>query len=285
MKDLDILKQYIIDKTSSYIEYLKIINYQENGHKTNIIINYYNKKNDNLKKDQDNINNKITFKIKSQNNDKRNDDKMINSQDILYNKNKLNKKLNDGKKINQEKLSENKLEDFKEYLAPDIDDLEFEDILLIDKRTFKDYFIESLNEKLIFLKTFKVKDNFLPTSLKVILLTLTLVLYIVINGFFYGDDDISEIYHIEGEDTFFGFFPRSIERYVYSAIVGTIIGIIVDLFFIPESEMKKIFKRNKNNISNLKFKIVSLSKNIIIRYIIFVIFVLVLFLLLMVYLL
>ena len=62
---------------------------------------------------------------------------MINSQDILYNKNKLNKKLNDGKKINQEKLSENKLEDFKEYLAPDIDDLEFEDILLIDKRTLK----------------------------------------------------------------------------------------------------------------------------------------------------
>ena len=107
----------------------------------------------------------------------------------------------------------------------------------------------------------------------------------VINGFFYGEDEISKIYHIEGDDPFFGFFTRSITRYLYTAIVGVIIRIIIDLFFVQEKKMKNIFNREKKNIVNLKVKITALSKEIVIRYISFIIFVLVLFLLLMFYLL
>ena len=107
----------------------------------------------------------------------------------------------------------------------------------------------------------------------------------VINGLFYGEDAISEIYHIEGDDSFFGFFPRSITRYIYSAVVGVIIGVIIDLFFVQERKMKGIFNREKKNIVNLKVQITKLSKEIVIRYIAFVIFVLVIFILLMFYLL
>ena len=110
-------------------------------------------------------------------------------------------------------------------------------------------------------------------------------MYFVINGLFYGDDAVSEIYHIEGEDTFFGFFPRSITRYIYSAVVGVIIGIIIDLFFVDEKKMKGIFNREKKNIVNLKIEITKLTKGITIRYIAFVIFVIILFILLMFYLL
>ena len=86
-------------------------------------------------------------------------------------------------------------------------------------------------------------------------------------------------------DPFFGFFPRSITRYIYSAVVGIIIGVIIDLFFVDERKMKRRFTREKSNIVNLKVQITKLSKGIALRYIAFVIFVLVLFILLMFYLL
>ena len=285
-RDMFILKKYIIEKTSAYIDYLKNNIYEQEEQKTSIIIiNIYNTKNNNTEKNHNKKNCKIKFKEVSQNNIIKYADKMSNSKDVVENKNKINNNFNDEKNIKKVKLSQTEIEDFSEYWAPDVDDQEFEDILLQDKRTFKEYFTESLNEKQLFLKTFKEKDNFVPISLKIIFFTLTLILYIVINGFFYGEDAISEIYHVEGEDSFFGFFPRSITRYVYCAIVGTIIEVIVDLFFIPESTMKRIFTRNKNNISKLKVEISNFGKKLIIRYIIFIIFVLILFLLLMLYLL
>ena len=114
-----------------------------------------------------------------------------------------------------------------------------------DKRTFKEYFLTALNDKQLFVNTFNVHDNFRPQSLKIVLFLLTLILYMVINGLFYGEDAISEIYHIEGDDSFFGFFPRSITRYIYSAVVGVIIGVIIDLFFVQEKKMKGIFNREK----------------------------------------
>ena len=79
---------------------------------------------------------------------------------------------------------------------------------------------------------------------------MTLILYCTINGLFYGEDAISEIYHFEGDDPFFGFFPRSITRYIYSAVVDIKIGAIIDLFFVQERKMKG--NREKKNI--FKFK-------------------------------
>ena len=87
---------------------------------------------------------------------------------------------------------------------------------------------------------------------------MTLILYCIINGLLYGEDAISEIYHIEGDDPFFGFFPRSITRYIYSALVGIIIGVIIYLFFVQERKMKG--NRDKKNIVNLKVQITKSSK-------------------------
>ena len=110
-------------------------------------------------------------------------------------------------------------------------------------------------------------------------------MYMVVNGLFYGESAVSEIYHIEGDDPFFGFFPRSITRFVYSAIIGVIIGFIIDCFFIEEKRMKKIFIRNKNNFVKLKSEIFELNKKIKKRYSGFILLVLFLLLLFWFYLL
>ena len=98
----------------------------------------------------------------------------------------------------------------------------------------------------------------------------------IVNAFFYGEDAISEIYHVEGDDPFFGFFPRSLTRFVYSAIVGVVIGLIIDFFFIEEKVMKKDFIREKENLIELKIRVSNLNKRMKKRYIAFIIFVIVL---------
>lgn len=292
-KDMDIMKKYIIDKTTSYINYLNDISPEEEEKKTNILINSIDDKvNDSRAKNQNKQNSKIDFKDEKNNSIEQKGDILLlnkninNSKEVLANhgiENKLKAINKGGKDTNH--YSQSEKEDFKEYLAPDIDDQEFEDIILADKRTFKEYFLEALNDKQLFVNTFNVHDNFRPTSLKIVLFILTLILYMVINGLFYGEDAISEIYHLEGEDSFFGFFPRAITRYIYSAVVGVIIGVVIDLFFVQERKMKGIFNREKNNIVNLKVQITKLSKGIVIRYLAFVIIVIVIFILLMFYLL
>ena len=291
-KDMDRIKQYIINKTTAFINYLNEMAPEEEEKKTNILINSIDDKiDDNKAKNQNQQNSKIDFKEQKQDSIEQKGDvlllnKINNSKEVLANnniENKLNAINKGGKDTNYYDHSE-KI-DFKDYLARNVDDQEFEDIMLEDKRTFKEFFLEALNDKQLFVKTFNVVDPFCPSSLKLIIFILNLILYMVINGLFYGEDEISKIYHIEGDDPFFGFVTRSITRYIYSAVVGVIINIIIDLFFVQEKKMKGIFNREKKNIVNLKVQITKLSKEIVIRYIAFIIFVLVLFLLLMFYLL
>ena len=308
-RDLENLKKYIINKTTAYINYLNE-NAPEEDKKSNIIINSYDEKEkpddskdskesdsksndskDKSQKKQNSKNSKINFKDQNDISVEKKDilvlSKINNSKEVLksqLNHNKL-KILNNDIDIYKGPLESSQKEDFKLYLAPSVDDQEFEDIILEDKRSFQEIYCDALNDKQLLVNTFSVHDNFRPFSLKFILLILTFIMYFVINGLFYGDDAVSEIYHIEGEDSFFGFFPRAITRYIYSAVVGVIIGIIIDLFFVEEKKMKGIFNREKNNIVNLKIEITKLTKGITIRYIAFIIFVIVVFVLLMFYLL
>ena len=298
-KDLEIVQKYIINKTTAYINYLNECAPDEDQ-KAQLIINSVVEKDvENSKaKNQNKQNSKIDFK--EQKNDSINQkgdilllNKINNSKEILNNNSKdnklkeINKENNDDKKtdIFNGHLESSEKEDFKLYLAPSVDDQEFEDIILEDKRSFQEMFCEQLYDKQLFVNTFSVIDTFRPFSLKLTLLILTCVMYFVVNGLFYGEDEISKIYHIEGDDPFFGFFPRSITRYIYSAVVGVIIGIVIDLFFVDEKKMKGIFRRERKNIVNLKVEITKLSKGIKLRYIAFIFFVLIVFLLLMFYLL
>ena len=287
-KDLEIMKRYIINKTTAYIAYLNEMAPEEEEKKTNIMINSIDDKMNNSKpNNQNKQNSKIEFK--EQNSQEQKGDvlflnKINNSKEILSNVgNKLNAMNRGGKTYNYNQPYERK--DFKAYLVRHVDDQEFEDVMLEDKRTFKEYFLDSLNDKQLFVNTFNVQDNFRPTSIKIVIFILTLILYMVINGFFYGENEISKIYHIEGNDPFFGFVPRSISRYLYCFVTTIVTNLVISFFFVDERKLKGIFNREKKNIVNLKVKITKFSKEIVIRYLAFIIFVIVVFILLMFYLL
>ena len=148
----------------------------------------------------------------------------------------------------------------EEYLKPDLDDMEYDDAIKLDKRTFCKYFSDRLKEKQIIMDTFFNKENLTPMSIKIMLVLVNFDLYFVINGFFFNENYISLLFNSTEEETFFSYIPRSYNRFFYCTLVGVIINIIIDCIFIEEKKIKRIFLREKDNPIQIRYE-VSLNVN------------------------
>ena len=78
----------------------------------------------------------------------------------------------------------------------------------------------------------------------------------------FTEDYISEVYHLLEPDGFFTFLTRSINRFIYTSIVGVIFGYIIECFSFDEGKLKRIYKREKNDIMSLRYEISLVIKNI-----------------------
>ena len=171
--------------------------------------------------------------------------KKINSDKELYHI-KINTNEKSDKKENKKK-SQNNISElsidikatsedndfFKDYLATSPDEMEYDDAIHFEKRTFSEHFMETLKEKQITAHTFISDDILKPKSMKIIVFILTVLFYFVVNGLLFSEDVIQELFDIdESEEHFFSFFTRSISRIIYSSLVAIVIGIITDFFFV-----------------------------------------------------
>ena len=78
----------------------------------------------------------------------------------------------------------------------------------------------------------------------IIVFILVVLLYFVVNGLLFGEEVIAELFEVDKDkENFFSYFPRSIERIIYSTLVSIVIGIITDLFFVDETKIKGYFRR------------------------------------------
>ena len=122
--------------------------------------------------------------------------------------------------------------------------MEFDDAIVKDKRSFRETFVENLKDNQIIVNTFIAEDHLKVHSIKIILFILNIMSYFFVNGLFFSEEVISELYNVDEEkENFFNFIPRSIERLIYTTLVGIIVGIITDLFFIEEIKIKGTFKK------------------------------------------
>ena len=209
------------------------------------------------------------------------------SSNLFQNKNDIQINLNNRKKIklltikgkennNLNIISKDKNMDkkfFKEYLAPSVDDMAYDDAILLDNRKYMEIFCDILKAKQMLINIFIIHDPLKPISIKIIFLILDICCYLVIIGLFFGEDYLSEIYNLEEEDNFFSFFPRIIDKLIYSSIISMIIGYIIDFFFVEEKKIIAIFQRDKNNRHELRQNIAIFIKNILQRYVSFIIIV------------
>ena len=174
---------------------------------------------------------------------------------------------------------------FNEYLATNVDDMEFDDAIVKDNRKICEFLYQTIKEKQAIANTFCAVDVLKTRTMKLIIFILDIILYLIVNGIFFSENYVSEVYNIEGEEGFFDFFPRSINRFVYTTVVSLIVGFIVGCFFFDEKKIKGIFIREKDDRITLKGEIVALLREMQRRYLIFVIIVFIILILALYYLL
>jgi len=186
-----------------------------------------------LTNEKDNLESKIKFTSTEREEMKKKERK---SKEKIYIRNGY---INETDKNNN--LEENrKIKKFvEEYFETSPDEMEYDDAIKKDKRTFCQYFSDNLREKQIIANTFIAEDPIKSRAIKIILFNLNLVLYFVINGLFISESYISELYNLDEKDeNFFSFLPRSIERLIYTTVVSLIIGYITGFFFVEEKNFK-----------------------------------------------
>ena len=192
---------------------------------------------------------------------------------------KKNKDISIYKKSNKDSLecdnniclNSNESKEIEEYLKENLDEMDFDDAIKKDKRPFCEYFIEKLKTNQMIGDTFFNKNNIRPFPIKFLLFLLNIDLYFVINGLFFSEEYIMELFTLEKEDKFFDFFPRSISRFFYATFVGAILDIIIGCIFIEENKVKRIFLRDKDNKLQIRYEISLIINSIKKRYKIFIV--------------
>ena len=167
-------------------------------------------------------------------------------------------------------LSNNININIQEFIKTNPDDMDYDDAIREDKRTFCQYFYSRIKTEQIILTTFLKYEVLKPIPIKIILLILEIDLYLIINGLFFNENYISNLLH-SGPDTVWSFINRIFDRIIIITITGVIINYIIEFFFVEESKIKKILKIENGNIIVLKYEIVELIKCTYKKYNIFII--------------
>ena len=190
------------------------------------------------------------------------DESSSNSSNIIF-KHKSNKDIFK----NNDNDIDNSIE---KYLETQYDDMEYDDAIKKDKRKFCECYKEKIIDNQIIINILCSEEAIRPRTIKIMFLILQIDLYFFVNGLFYDEEYISNIYHLE-KDTLFTMAERFFENLIYAAFAGIITNYIIELFFIDEKKIKKIFKLNKDKIVELKIEINKIYKSIKRRYILFII--------------
>jgi hypothetical protein len=161
--------------------------------------------------------------------------------------------------------------DIEDYLKPDLDDMDYDDAIKLDQRSFFEYLNCRLKKKQIIMETFFYKENIKPLSIKVLLLLLNINLHFVINGLFFNETYIIKIYNAnDDEENFFSYLSRSFNNFIYGTLVSFIINVIIDCIFIEEKKIKRIFLRERDDQLQIKYEISMNMSSIKKRYIGFI---------------
>ena len=157
----------------------------------------------------------------------------------------------------------------EEYMATEPDEMDYDNAIKRDNRTCCGIFIDKIKSNILILNIIFNYEPLNPRPIKIILLVLNLELYFFINGLFFNEDYLKEILY-DKDSTFLKFFTRFTKRISYIAIIGIITGYVIDFFFFEERTIKRIYKREKDDINAMKIELEHLMKNIKIRYGIFI---------------
>ena len=166
----------------------------------------------------------------------------------------INIKTNNKRKANGENTNKIKNEqDFlKDYKMADINDeqmndLEYEIALIIDKRTYFQYYFSLIKKKQLLFFAFCPNNDYNLIAVKMSLLILSFSLYFTINGFFFSDETMNKINQDHGKYDFLYQIPQMF----YSTLISAVINIILKILSLSEKQILNI-KREKTYLKAKK---------------------------------
>ena len=161
--------------------------------------------------------------------------------------NTINKMYLENKKLNDEETNS----------------LEYEIAIIIDKRTYFQYYISLLKKKHLILFSFYPTNDYNLRAVKISLFLLSFSLYFTINGFFFSDKTMNKINEDNGAYNFIFQIPQI----VYSTIASSTINILLKRLSLSEKQILKI--KLEKNYSAAKNKSKKINMYIKIKLIIF----------------
>ena len=159
----------------------------------------------------------------------------------------------------QYNVNNNSIKNTQDYLdnykIVDINDeqmnnLEYELAVILDKRTYFQYYFSLLKKKQLLLFAFYPNNDYNLKAVKISLLILSFSLYFTVNGFFFSDETMNKINKDHGKYNFLFQIPQML----YSTLISGVINIILKMLSLSEKQIL-IIKQEKNytkakNISN-----------------------------------
>ena len=217
----------------------------------NNYINYNT--NNNIQNNEKEKKNNNNFKRKSNHIYKKGQNKEISRRSTKYRE----QNLSQIKEIRKEFIQEKVLND------QEMNSLEYQKALELDKRTYFQYYISLIKKKNLILFTFIPTNDYNIISIKISLFLVSFSLYLSINAFFFNDDTMHKIYKDNGLYNILYQIPQII----YSSVISTIINLLLKKLSLSEQDILKI-KEEKDMISTVE-KSKSIEKCIKIKFVIF----------------
>ena len=178
---------------------------------------------------------------------------------IQYSSSKLTKVK---KKKNLDKIIK-KNNIIKNYNIQELNVLEYDLAIDLDKRTYFQYYCSLLKTKHVILFTFFPSDDYNLMTMKISLFLLTFSLYFTIDGFFFTDETMHNIYINNGAFK----ISNQIPLILYSSIITSFIYLLLKYLSLSENSIIKL--KNENNIDSILQKSKELEKILKIKFIIF----------------
>ena len=148
----------------------------------------------------------------------------------------------------------------------EMDMLEYKKALEIDKRTYFQYYFSLLKKKHLILFAFYPNHDYNLVPLKISLFLLAFSLYFTMNGFFFSDETMHEIYE---DNSSFNILIQ-IPIIIYSSCITSVINVILRQLSLSENNILSIKKEKDYNFAVKKSK--NVLKCLLIKFFIYFLF-------------
>ena len=213
-----------------------------------------------------NINPQIIIPQKTEVNPKNKTTKISRKKVLNYKKNKISQKtliykdFSTDSKINNDITLQNK---YKILNDQELNTLEYNLAINLDKRTYFEYYFSLLKKKHLIFFAFIPSNDYNIMSIKICFFIISFSLYFSINGFFFTDDTMHDIYASNGSFSIF----NQLSKILYSSLISLVIQYILKLLCLSENNLLNI--KRENNFELVMKKSKTIKNCLLIKFIIF----------------